>query len=568
MTLDCVIRGGTVVDGSGAAPFRADVGIRDGEVAVVDRDLDAPTVIDAGDAFVLPGFIDLHTHYDAQVHWDPWLTPSCFHGVTTVVAGNCGLSLAPCRSEARETMVGTLESVEDMRPPTLWEGVTWEFETFDEYLDLIERRGVGINFGAFVGHNALRLWAMGDEAHDRVATADEVERMVAALGASIEAGALGLSVDRSRFHLGYRGRKTPSSVAGIQEVEALLAEVGRHGAVAQVNPDEEWAWLYEVQPRVGCRITWTSLTTSPPDTAFRTPWQQRLAGHRVGWAAGAEVFPQVTCRPISFQVTMLNPSPFVNVPAIRELMSAPGLEERLALCADSAWRARGAAEMASGRYVNPRWDNFTIDESAQRALCGRRVSELAAERGQDPFEVVVEVALADRLETRFRVVLSNDDEAGVTELLLTEGCVLGISDAGAHVSQLCDAPLPTDFLAHWVRDRSLVPLETGVRRLTGELADLVGLSDRGYVAPGRRADLVVLDLSDLDPGPLRRTADLPAGGDRLIADQVKGIRHVLVNGVPVCVDGAWPALEPGDGASSRLPGTVLRPATRRAAPVP
>ena len=553
--MDLVIKGGKVVDGSGSPPFRADVGIRDGMIVAVGGSLEGSDSLDASGAFVVPGFIDLHTHYDAQIHWDPWLTPSCYQGVTSVIAGNCGLSLAPCHAESRETMVGTLESVEDMSPATLWEGVEWDFESFAEYVELLRRRGLGVNFGALVGHNAIRLWVMGDEAHERRATEDEIADMVRVLGESLDAGAAGVSIDRSRFHMGYQGRKTPSSVAGLDEVEALLTEAGRRSSLAQVNPDEEWDWLYAVQQRVGCKITWTALTTTPPDTAFRTPWRTRLAGHRDGWAKGAQVFPQVSCRPITFQMTMLNPSPFVNVPTIRELMSTVDLSAKLELCMDPEWQSNAATDIAAGKFVNPRWDNFSIDESGDESLRGRRISDLATERGQDPFKTMIEVSVADRLATRYRVTFANDDEEGVRELLTTEGCVLGISDAGAHISQLCDAPLPTDFLANWVRDREIVPFESGVRRLTGELADLVGLEDRGHVAAGCHADIVVLDLDELDPGPLRRVSDLPGGGERLVADQPSGIRHVLVNGVQACVDGRWAISDP----ATPLRGSVLRP---------
>lgn len=551
--LDLVIKGGDVVDGTGAGSFRADVGVSGGRIVSLGENLDAPETLDASGSYVVPGFLDLHTHYDAQIHWDPWLTPSCYHGVTSVIAGNCGLSLAPCRVDARETMVGTLESVEDMSPSTLWEGIDWEFESFAEYVGLIERKGLGINFAAFVGHNAIRLWVMGDEAHDREATKEEIAQMVRVLGESIEAGALGISVDRSRFHLGTHGRKTPSSVASLEEVEALLAEAGRRGCLAQVNPDEEWDWLYEVQSRVGCKITWTALTTTPPDTAFRTPWRTRLAGHIDGFERGAQVFPQVSCRPITFQMTMLNPSPFINVPTFRRLMALDDLGAKIDMCRDPAWVDEAAAEVGSGKFVNPRWDNFAIDEAGDQTLVGKKISDLAAARREDPFKTMLGISLDDRLATRYRVTFSNDDEEGVRELLTTEGCVLGISDAGAHISQLCDAPLPTDFLANWVRDRELMPFETGIRRLTGELADLVGVRDRGYIAVGSHADVVVMDLDQLDPGPLRRVTDLPAGGDRLVADQSTGIRHVLVNGVASCVDGDW---KTKDGATP-LKGNVL-----------
>jgi N-acyl-D-aspartate/D-glutamate deacylase len=552
MEFDLALRGGLVVDGTGRPPFVADVGVVDGVIAGVGQGLRAERSCDAAGAIVTPGFVDIHTHYDAQIHWDPWLTSSCYHGVTSVLAGNCGLSLAPCAPEFRETFIDMLESVEDMRPDTLRQGVEWNFETFPEYLDLLRRRGVGLNFGALVGHNALRIAAMGEAAHERSATAAELAQMVALLDESMAAGALGLSVDRSRNHFVSGGRPTPSLVADLDEVEALLSAVGRAGRLAQVSPGDELEWLYEVQPRVGCRITWGALLAFPPEAVFRSSWQTRLALHE---ARHLPVYPQVSSLATTFQITMLNPSPFVNVPAIHELMGVDGRRDRIALCQDPDWLARAREEIASGCYVNPRWDKFMVDESPQRSLVGMRVSEIAASRGLDPLDAMIAVAVADDLATRFRVVFANDNEDDVRQLLLADGCVLGISDAGAHVTQICDAPLATDFLAHWVRDREVMPLEQGVHRLTGELADLIGLHERGRVSIGQQADLLVIDLDDLDPGPTRRVSDLPAGGDRLVADQSSGIRHMFVNGRSICASGEWCLSESGDA----LPGEVLGP---------
>jgi len=547
--LDLLIKGGLVVDGTGRPAFRADVGVHDSRIVHVGEPVDATEVLDARGRIVAPGFVDIHTHYDAQVLWDPWLTPSCYQGVTTVIAGNCGFTLAPCRPEQRETMVGTLESVEDMSGDTLRAGIPWQFETFPEYLDTVDRHGLGVNFGAYVGHTALRLWAMGDEAHERAATDDELSAMRGALQTALRAGAIGFSTDRSRFHRGDRGRPVPTAVATRDEIESLLRVVGKAGRVAQVNPDDEFDWLYEVQPSVGCRITWTALVSYPARVAGRTFWRDKVDVHRAGFAAGAQVRPQVTCRPLSVQFSLVNPTPFISAPVFAELMSTPP-NERERLYVDESFVSAARTQLADKRHANVPWESIIVSEGADPSLLGKTLGELARREGRTPFDVMVEIARANHLETRFLTIVGNDNEQAVRELLLEDGCILGISDAGAHVSMLCDANMPVDFLARWVRDRAVMPLEQGIRKLTSELADFFGLPDRGIVRPGAHADVVVFDIDRLDPGPLRRIRDLPADGERLVADQVQGIDHVIVNGTVTCRSGEW--------QTNLRPGKVLR----------
>ncbi|HUP73972.1 MAG TPA: amidohydrolase family protein [Acidimicrobiales bacterium] len=547
--LDLLIKGGLVVDGTGQPAFRADVGVHNGRIVHVGESVDATEVLDARGRIVAPGFVDIHTHYDAQVMWDPWLTPSCYQGVTTVIAGNCGFTLAPCRPEQRETMVGTLESVEDMSGDTLRAGIPWQFESFAEYLDTVDRHGLGVNFAAYVGHTALRLWAMGDEAHERAATDDELGAMRDALQTALRAGAIGFSTDRSRFHRGDGGRPVPTAVAPRGEIESLLRVVGAEGRVAQVNPDDEFDWLYEVQPSVGCRITWTALVSYPARVAGRTFWRDKLGAHRAGFASGAQVRPQVTCRPLSVQFSLVNPTPFISAPVFAELMSTPP-RERERLYADESFVAAARTQLAEKRHANVPWESIVVSEGADPSLLGKTLGVLARRDGRTPFDVMVEIARANHLETRFLTIVGNDNEQAVRELLLEDGCILGISDAGAHVSMLCDANMPVDFLANWVRDRAVMPLEQGIRKLTSEPADFFGLTDRGIVRPGAHADVVVFDIDRLDPGPLRRVRDLPADGERLVADQVQGIDHVVVNGTVACRSGEW--------QTNLRPGKVLR----------
>ncbi|NUU26008.1 MAG: amidohydrolase family protein [Streptomycetaceae bacterium] len=553
---DIAVRGGTVIDGTGAPPRRADVGIRDGHVTEIAGSVAGRREIDATGRLVVPGFLDIHTHYDPQVLWDGLLTPSSWHGVTGVVAGNCGYSLAPARPEDRRSLLGTLETVEDMRGATLAAGVTWDFETYPEYLAAVRRRGTAIHFGGFVGHTAVRTYVMGEEAYDRPATDDELARMRAVVAMSLRGGALGFSSDRAGFHLGDGGRLVPSMVATQEEVEALAsvtAEVG-HGVV-HIATGENYRWVYDFQRTLGRPLTWTSILTYPEGTASRAPYRTKLADHLQGRRAGADVWAQVTCRPITQEFCVAEPTSFYALPAFADLVAVP-VERRHTVFADRAWRARAWQEFASGRWLDPRWETITVASSPSRPdLVGAPVAAIAAEHGVTPFDVICDLGLDDRLASRFTVTFANDDTDGVTTLLQSEGCIMGLSDAGAHVGQICDAVMPTDFLANWVRDRDVMPVERGVHKLTGEIADVLGV-DRGRLRPGGHADLVVLDYDALSPGPTRRVRDLPADGERLIADAPTGIDHILVSGVPIREDGRQVT-----DHLDRLPGTILRGGT-------
>jgi N-acyl-D-aspartate/D-glutamate deacylase len=553
MAAEIAIRGGTVLDGSGGPARRADVAIEAGRVAAIGTGLRGATEIDASGRLVTPGFLDIHTHYDPQVLWDRALTPSSWHGVTSVVAGNCGYSIAPMRPEGRASLLRILDKVEDMRIPTLEAGVVWDFETYPEYLRAIERRGIAINFGGYVGHTAVRMYAMGEAAHEREASDAELAQMRRVVAESIRGGALGFSSDRGGFHIGDRGRPVPSLVASQAEVEALMsvtAEIGQ--GVVHVAPGENYRWVYDFQRRLGRRLNWSALLTYPPAATSRAPYRDKLAHHLEARRAGADVWVQVTCRPIVQQIAMSEPSPFYQMPSFAELSALPPPERGRAY-ADRAWRARAWREFESGGLMGSRWDSFRVVESRAHPACaGRSLGELARERGGTPLDALCDLALADDLATRFEVTFANDEPEGVALLMQGDGCILGLSDAGAHVSQICDAVMPTDFLAHWVRDRALMPPERGIRKLTGEIADVLGL-ERGYLRPGAPADVLVLDLERLSPGPLRRVRDMPAGGERLVADAPGGIDWVLVNGVPIRAAG-WPCAD----ALERLPGAILR----------
>jgi N-acyl-D-aspartate/D-glutamate deacylase len=551
---ELVIRGGTVVDGTGAPGVRADVGISGGKIVAIGDGITGDRELDATGHVVAPGFIDIHTHYDAQVFWDPALSPSCYHGVTTVVAGNCGFSIAPTRPEHRELIARTLENVEDMNVESLAAGIPWDFASFPEYLASVEKRGIGLNYAAYIGHTALRLYAMGDDAYERTATPEEVERMQDILREAMEAGSAGFATSFAMTHRGVDGKPVPSRFADRAEFEALLEVMAeqQRGVVA-IAPGEQCGIddMYELQPRTGVPFTYGALLTMP------TGSHKRLVDvNHEGWSNGAQVWPQVTPRPLTFAMVMAEPFT-LNVNTEFAGLMGKSVDERRAAYADPEWRAR--THEAFDRQVNmkPRWDTYEIAEtSAHPELVGRRLDGIALERDTTPLDALLDLALDEPdLALRVKCVLANDDKDDVGRLLSEEHCTLGLSDAGAHVGQLCDAPQATDFLGNWVRDRKLMPIEQAIHKLTGVQAGILGLPDRGTLAVGNWADVVVFDPDTVAPGPVRRVRDFPADAERLTADQPIGVRHVLVNGTPIQVDGEHVA---GD----LRPGHLVRPAKR------
>ncbi|MDG2114004.1 MAG: amidohydrolase family protein [Actinomycetota bacterium] len=551
-----VIRGGTVVDGTGSPGRRADVAVADGRIVDIGQNLTGDVILDAEGCVVAPGFIDIHTHYDAQVFWDPAFTPSCYHGVTTVVLGNCGFSLAPIRETDVELMAHTMEKVEDMSPATLLDGVPWDFETFPEYLDSIARQGTILNYGAYIGHTAVRLYAMGDEATGRTAEPAELERMSEIIREAMDAGAVGFATSFAATHLGADGDPIPSRWADRAELEALFTAVADTGkGIIGVNGGDNLSLRdnYTLQKQIGIPFTYTAVLTNP-----RGGHLKALEINRQGWADGAEVWPQVSCRPLTFSMTMVEPFTLNTNPVFAEL-SGGSSESRRAAYADPAWRQRARDAWSGEKAFRPRWSTIEVMETAAHPeLVGRRLVELGEERGVDPFDALLDLTLDEPdLMLRIRVIVANDDEEGVATLLQDEHTTLGLSDAGAHVGQLCDAPLPTDLLGNWVRDRGVLPIETAIRKLSGLQADLFGFEDRGYIRQGAWADITVFDPDTVSPGPVRRVNDFPAGGDRLTADTPTGMRHVLVNGQPIRVDGV-PIEDEGAGR----PGQHVRPSQR------
>jgi N-acyl-D-aspartate/D-glutamate deacylase len=521
-----LIANGQVLDGSGGAAVTADVlveGDRIGDIRPgIDRD-DADLVLDASDRIVAPGFVDLHTHFDAQVFFDPMLSSSCFHGVATAVGGNCGFSLAPYSAEHRPIVLRMLRDLEDMPTETLTVAVPPAADSFAEYLRAFEERGPMLNFGSFIGHSTVRIAAMGEEAYGREATADEVEQMKALVAEALAAGALGFATKTLPG-----ARPSPSQYASREETLALLKVLKAHGSgVAMFNPGGNFDLdqVYEHQAEIGVPFTWIAMLAM-----YDGSHNDRVALHRKWRERGADVRPQVSCRPLVAQCTLRMPSVFRS-PALTVLNNGTD-EARLATYADQAWRDATRPTLTSANTHPIEWQDVEVVDSRSRPeAVGQTVASLAREHGADPFDLLLDMAIADRLETRVEVSYGNTDKDEITKLLNVEGTVFGLSDAGAHPEQTCDAVLPTDMLGNWVRDRGVMPLATAVRKLTGEPAEMLGLKQRGRIAKGYYADITVFDPATVGPGEIRLVHDMPGDKSRLLADHPTGMHHGLINGV-------------------------------------
>ncbi|MEO6124245.1 MAG: amidohydrolase family protein [Ilumatobacteraceae bacterium] len=531
-----VLRGGTVVDGTGAPARMADVLMADGKIVAVG-DISAEqsahaTEVDCAGLVVAPGFIDPHTHYDAQVLWDPGLTPSTWHGVTTVVMGNCGFGIAPTRPADRNTVMRVLENVEGMPLAALEAGIPWTFETFPEYLDTLDALPLRINVAALIGHTPLRFYVMGDEATEREATADEVVSMKQIVAEAIDAGAIGFSTSRSASHLGAYGKPVPSRAAALSEIWSIagaLGEAGRGTVEATWGPDlfvDEFARLAN---DIGRPVSWAAIMAGRNQPGYSDDVMARVK------AAGGNVHPQVACRPIVVQITLNDPFPFANVGAFGEILALER-DDRAALYQQAAWRQRADPQMraAWGDII----DHTRVAESTAHPELqyGATLAEMAAVRGGTSMDVMVDIAAADGFETRFLVAMTNDDEEAVGRLLGNDQLLLGLSDAGAHTSQLCDANFATHLLGHWCRDKGVLSLEKAVWRLTGHPAHVYGMDDRGIIAEGAVADIVAFNPATVGTSLPQRVYDFPGGADRLIAHST-GIEHVWVAGVAIRTDG-------------------------------
>jgi len=561
--LDVVLTGGTVVDGTGSAGVRADVGIRAGRVVVVGTiDEPAQRTVDVTGLVVAPGVIDPHTHYDAQLLWDPTASPSNTHGVTTVIAGNCGFTLAPLRPDDADYLRRMMARVEGMPLGALEQGLDWDWQSFGDYLAQFEGN-LAVNAGFLVGHCAIRRTVMGADAVGGRPTPEQLEAMQQLLAESIEAGGLGFSSSQAYTHSDGDGEPVPSRHADLHEMLALCEVVRRYpGTTLEYITDgclngfddDEVERMAQMTVTARRPLNWNVLTVDSRDPQ-RVSNQLRASDRatELGGRIIALTMPTVVGMNMSFGTFCA----LWLIPGWGEVYDLP-VPERIAQLRDPEVRRRlddlahsdaaGVMRRLSG------WGGYRIGDTfsaANEGLSGRTVREIAAERGAGEFDTLLDVVIADDLRTVLWPSASDDDGESWrmrAELWEDPRIMIGGSDAGAHLDRMCGAPYPTAFLADCIRGRRLVPMETAVRLMTSVPADVFGLADRGRIAEGTIADLMVFDPETVDAGPVRMTNDLPGDNKRLVADAI-GVRHVFVGGVEIVCDGA-----PTDA----LPGTLLR----------
>ena len=554
---DLKITGGSLIDGSGGPTVSGDLAIRDGRiVAVGDAPGRAAKTLDASGRVVAPGFIDIHTHYDAQIFWDRMLTVSPWHGVTSVVMGNCGFGVAPTRAEHRDLILRTLEKVEGMSFDALVAGLgeDWDFESFPEYLDAVEKRGSVINIAAMIGHTPLRLFVMGEESTERAATDEEVARMREIVADALRAGAIGFATSKSPTHVGWGGRPVPSRLAEIDEIRSIanaLKDVGAGIIQATAGRGFFLNEMGAIASETGRTFSWTALLAGAMGPKGHRKVLELTAEQQ---AAGIAVVPQVSCRPLNFEFQWKEPFPFESMKLFKEI-SASKLDGQMAIYADPDFRARLKQDTGSafGNVLSEWWKRVVITVCpSDPSLEERTLEAVASERGCHPVDAALDIALESKLEARFRLAIMNTDEEDVAELLNDPHTVLGLSDAGAHASQLCDACFSTHLLGHWVREKQSLSLPQAIHMLTARPAEVFGITDRGRLAPGLAADVVIFDPETVACGPLQRVNDLPANADRLISEAI-GIDAVIVNGTLIRRDGK-DVIDP----EGELPGALLR----------
>jgi N-acyl-D-aspartate/D-glutamate deacylase len=560
--LDILVRGGDIVDGTGAPRRRGDVGIRDGRIVLGDHledDVDATTrVIDAEGLVVAPGFVDIHTHYDAQVLWDPLCTPSPFHGVTTVIGGNCGFTIAPITDDDVDYLMRMMATVEGMSLGSLQAGPSWDWHSFGEWLDRIDGR-LGVNAGFLVGHSTIRRVVMGDDAVGGAASDEQIDAMVELAHESMRAGALGVSSSLGEAHTDGDGKPVPSRASSHEELLALAAAVRDHpgttlefiAAMGEI-PSERIELMADMSLAADRPLNWNILGSLSPTEVY----EQQLTSCDRATEKGA----RVVALTLPDLMRMRAGKILESMPEWRDVVKLPD-DERRAAVADRATRQRlrdGAAEAANrGLAAATSYDLLEVADAPaeSEALIGRTIAEIAEERGAEPVDVLIDVVLGERLPLTMlfpSVVpsLGRSDEGWNVRagLWRDDRTVLGGSDAGAHIDLMCHANYTTAVLGESVRERKLLTLEEAVYELAEVPARLYGLRERGRIADGWHADLVVFDPDTVGTGPTVAVDDLPGGGERLI-NEARGIAHVFVNGREVIADGA---------ITGALPGTLLR----------
>jgi N-acyl-D-aspartate/D-glutamate deacylase len=578
MALDLLISNGLVVDGTGLPRRRADVAIRDGRIVGVGTfdAAGARRVLDAKGRIVAPGLVDPHTHYDPQLTFEPYATSSCYHGVTTVVAGNCGFSIAPARADDRAFITQIFGRVEDMSPGSL-AAIPWDFESFPEFL--AARSGqLGINAAFYVGHCNLRRWVMADACYEREATADEVDRMRALVREAMQAGAAGLSSTHAPTHLDSEDRPVPSRLASKAELEALVREVGRaNGGSISYLPyssiggldEEDGEFLIRLALASRLPIIIQGLGARSKVDAPTATWEHCVAYLERARRLGAGVYSMLMARPFNRRFSLAEgTSLYEGVPAFQRLFGeAKSVPERIAMLKDSAYRdaIRHAVESPNkdasrgSTLPPPHFATVHVHRAGKpenQQLIGRSIAEVARERGVAPMDAMVDIALSEALDVEF--VWRTETEAwkeGTYQASIHPHMIIGTSDGGAHLGRDDGSEFSSYFLRYWVREWRKWELEEAIRQMTQQPAALLGLFDRGMLLPGYAADVMIFDPDEIGPGRKEFVRDFPNGEGRW-SSRPEGVYATIVNGVPIVLDG-----ELTDDCG--LPGRVLRPATPR-----
>jgi len=556
MTYDLVLSGGTVIDGTGRPGFTADVAITADRIVAIEPKIpprEAATVIDARGLIICPGFVDHHTHYDAQVLWDPLVTCSSWHGITSIIMGNCGVGLAPCKPADRETLVGDLVNVEGMALDVLQRGVRWSWESVGEYLEAIGASGLGVNVGLMVPLSPLRQFVLGAESKERAATEQERQQLRTLFHAAMEAGAFGFSTTVLPQHLGFQGRPLPCRLASRDELGTLagvLKELGR-GSIEialtrspGVLSDDEYELLTFLLMQSERPVTWLGLLQkpeAPPDA-----WKGALNRVIPLFDRGYLPLGQVPCHYKSARFGLQRPFIFGNFDCWKVVFDRP-LEEQRRLYASTEFRTAFREEMRQPRLFTGQWDHmsvFTVEKPELRGLVDKSLATLSQERNKDPLDLFFDLALEDNLNLQFLYEFGQVNK----DMLTHPHTLVGLSDGGAHADMRCEAGYSTYLLGTIVRDKQMLSLEEAIRRLTSVPAQVFGIPLRGTVAPGMIADLVVFDPATVNCGKQEAVRDFPGGGLRYI-EKSSGIAHTIVNGKVLFSHGE---------TQGALPGRVLR----------
>jgi N-acyl-D-amino-acid deacylase len=535
MAYDLLIKNGTVVDGTGAPRMRADIAVVGDRIAAIGKISEgANRVIDASDLIVSPGFVDPHTHYDAQICWDPLITSTSWHGITSVVMGNCGVGVAPCRPESREITAWDLTNVEAIPYESLNKGVTWDWETFPEFLDAAQKRGAAINLGFLAPLTPFRHYVLGKESMERAATPEETKQIAALLSEAMTAGAMGFSTTTLKQHIGYHGTPLGCRLASKDELKAYANVLKQHGKgaievaltkkIATVD-EGEYELLDMLLTESGRPVTWLAMASTPrhPERALETLKKCEPLINRGG-------IPQVLCKPFVSQLDLRNPFTFADNEAWGGVFNQP-VEVQKKIYADPDFRRRFRDSLKRPHLFTGKWHRVEILEVTNPALKryeGKTVQEMAEMRGADGLDTFLDLALEDDLNLQYTMQQYHED--GIQQLITDPRTMIGLSDGGAHVDMLCDAGYATYLLGNWVRKREAVTLEFAIKRITSEPANFFGIRERGQLKQGWKADITIFDYNTVNSARRATMAhDLPGGGRRLVMP-AEGIEYTIVNG--------------------------------------